>query len=699
MKSKYIKFLLPVIAIVFVAFTIFQAGRKEKVLLEVLSRSLAVGHFEAYKVNDDLSKRVYEKYIEKLDYGKRYFLKEDIEKLEKYKFKIDDEINNKTFELFNLSVDLIEQRIGETEKIYSKILEKPINFNKKETYETDYEKLEYSKNKKDRYEKWRKSLKYQVLLRLDRLLTIQENAIEDKDTAYKILSFAKLEEKARTKIRDDYKELFRRLNKQTEKDRFSAYLNSITESYDPHTQYMPPKEKKNFDIRMSGKLEGIGAQLQEITGGYTKVSRIIPGSASWKQGELKAGDIILKVAQADAEPISIVDMRLDDAVTYIRGKKGTEVRLTVKKHDGTIKVIPIIRDIVILEETYAKSAILKTKNSTKKVGYIYLPSFYVDFNDNNGRHCSKDIEKEVEKLKNENVNGIIIDLRNNGGGSLQDVVDMAGLFIKKGPIVQVKSRYGKPYILKDKDSKIQYNGKLIIMVNTLSASASEILAAALQDYNRALIVGTPTTYGKGTVQRIISLDQMLSSGFDDVKPLGSLRLTTQKFYRINGGATQLKGVVPDVILPDIYDYVDIGERELDDVIPWDEILPANYEQWQKEKYVTNSIIDNSKKRIKNNKTFNLVVENSKRLKKQTDETIVDLNLKKYRTKNKNKKEESKKFENMFKENTKLKISSLGVDLDKIKGDSTKIASSKEWIKALNKDVYIEEVVNIFNDMK
>ena len=699
MKTRHIKILLPIFAVVFVAFTIFQTGRKEKVLLEVLSRSLAVGHFETYQVNDELSKHIYEKYLEKLDYGKRYFLKEDIEKFEKYKLKIDNEINNKTFELFNLSSNLIEKRIKEVEAIYPKILEKPINFNKKETYETDYKKLKFAKNKKERYEKWRKSLKYQVLLRLDRLLTIQENAIEDKDTAYKVLSFEELEKKARIKIRDDYKELFRRLNKQTEKDRFSAYLNSITESYDPHTSYMPPKEKKNFDIRMSGKLEGIGAQLQGITGGYTKVSRIIPGSASWKQGELKAGDIILKVAQADAEPISIVDMRLDDAVTYIRGKKGTEVKLTVKKTNGTIKVISIIRDIVILEETYAKSAILKPENSNKKVGYIYLPSFYVDFNDANARHSSKDIEEEVEKLKNENVNGIIIDLRNNGGGSLQDVVDMAGLFIKKGPIVQIKSRYGKPYILKDKDKKVQYNGKLIIMVNTLSASASEILSAALQDYNRAIIVGTPTTYGKGTVQRIISLDQMVSKGNEDLKPLGSLKLTTQKFYRINGGATQLKGVVPDIILPDIYDYVDIGERELDDVIPWDEILPADYEKWQKKKYVTNSIIENSKKRVANNKTFELIIESSKKLEKQKNETVVNLNLKKYRINNKKTKEKSKKYENLFKENTKLKISSLKVDLDRIKGDSIKIAGSKEWIKALNKDVYIEEAVNIFNDMK
>ncbi|MBN1251181.1 MAG: carboxy terminal-processing peptidase [Bacteroidales bacterium] len=698
MKAKYIKFLLPAFVVFLFAFTVFQAGRKEKVLMEVLSKSLSAGHFEAYKINDELSEKLYNKYIDRLDYGKRYLLKEDIDKLKKYKFKIDDEINEGSFDFFNLSVEIIEKRIKEAEEIYPAVLEKPFNFEINEVYETDPEKLDYPKNEKERLERWTKSLKYQVLLRIDDLLTIQENAINDKDTSYKVLAFAEIEENARKKILDDYNELFRRINKQDENDRLSAYLNSLTASYDPHTEYMPPEDKKNFDIRMSGKLEGIGAQLQEING-YIKVANIVPGSASWRQGKLKAGDIILKVAEGEADPISIVDMKIDDAVSYIRGKKGTEVRLTIKKPDGTITVIPIIRDIVVLEETFAKSAILQAENSDKKYGYIYLPKFYVDFDDMNGRHCSKDVEIEVEKLKSENVDGIIIDLRNNGGGSLSDVVDMAGLFVKDGPIVQVKSRYGFPYVLKDNGPEIQYDGKLIVMVNTLSASASEILAAALQDYKRALIVGAPTTYGKGTVQRIINLDQMLESGFDDVKPLGALKLTTQKFYRINGGATQLKGVVPDIILPDIYDYIEIGERELDGVIPWDEIEPAKFHTWQNSIENKSSLVDNSKSRVQKSSTFNLIVENSKILKEQRDISISDLNLKKYREEQKLKNKKAEKFENLFKDNTSLKVSSLKIDLDKIIGDTLKLADSKNWVKDLNKDVYIEEVVNILKEMK
>ncbi|MCF6243169.1 MAG: carboxy terminal-processing peptidase, partial [Bacteroidales bacterium] len=527
----------------------------------------------------------------------------------------------------------------------------------------------------------------------------QENAISDKDTSYKVMPFDSLEAKARQQVAEDYKQMFRRLHQQTEKDRMNAYLNAFVQSYDPHSEYMSPKEKKNFDIRMSGQFEGIGASLQELNNGYIKVARIIPGSASWRQGELKAGDIILKVAQGDKDPISIVGMRLDDAVQYIRGKKGTEVRLTVKKPDNSIVVIPIVRDVVILEETYAKSAILKDKNSNFKAGYIYLPSFYVDFKNRNGRHCSKDVEIEINKLKKEGVDGIILDLRYNGGGSLQDVVEMAGLFIDKGPIVQVKGRYGKPYILKDSDPKLQYEGKLIIMVNKLSASASEIMAAAMQDYGRAVIVGSPVTYGKGTVQKIVNLDQMLNRNYDDLKPLGNMRLTIQKFYRINGGATQLRGVKADIILPDIYAGIDIGESELDNVIPWDEIQPAQYTKWKHPITNLDEVKTESAKRVSANKDFNLIKQNAQRMKEQKENTVVNLNLEKYRASQKKIKEETKKYENVFKEKTSLQALILSADREQMQTDSIKKASFKDWTKNIEKDGYIEETVKILESLK
>ena len=670
MKRKFLKFFFPIVLLGIFAFTFYSSGKREKVLLQALSQSLAAGHFESHSLNKEMSERVYNLYLDGLDYSKRYLLKEDVKKLEKFRSILGEEIRHTRYDFFALSVEMIEGRIKETESIYKEVLENPFDFKKNEEFETDPEKIDFPKNEKERYERWRKLLKYQTMLKLDRLLNIQETAIEDKDTAYKVLKFSELEKKARGDVKNDYKELYRRLYKLNEKDRLSVYLNAFTGSFDPHSEYMPPKDKENFDIRMSGQLEGIGATLTEQKG-YVKVVRIVPGSPSWKQGELKANDLILKVAQGDSTPVSVVDMRLDDAVQLIRGKKGTEVKLTVKKPDNSIIVIPIIRDIVVIEETYAKSAILQVEGSTKRYGYINLPSFYVDFNNRNGRRCSKDVEIEIEKLKGEDVDGVILDLRHNGGGSLTDVVEMAGYFIKNGPIVQVKSRIGDPYILKNRDSRIQYDGDLVVMVNTLSASASEILAAAMQDYGRAIVIGAPKTYGKGTVQRIIDLDQVVSGSYSDVKPLGALRLTTQKFYRVNGGATQLKGVIPDIILPDVYGAMEIGERELTNVMPWDEIAPAGYQKWPLPIENMSELKASSDKRIADNEVFNKVKENSLRLKKQKDMTEYTLNLDGYRSEQKKLNEEAKKYNKMLEAKTRLKAISLKEDIKNFGNDSTK----------------------------
>ncbi len=697
MKKKILTVFFPVVLLGIFAFTLYNSGKREKILLQALSQTLAAGHFENYALDKEMSEKVYDLYIERLDYSKRYLLKEDLKKLEKFRFILGEEIKQANYDFFDLSVEMIEGRIKETESIYKQVLKNPFDFKKNEEFETDAEKLDFAKNEKERYERWRKLLKYQTMLKLDRLLTIQETAIKDKDTTYKVLNFSELEEKARGDVENDYNDLYHRLYKLNENDRLATYLNAFTGSYDPHSEYMPPRDKENFDIRMSGQLEGIGATLTEQKG-YVKVARIVPGSPSWKQGELKSNDLILKVAQGDSTPVSIVDMRLDDAVQLIRGKKGTEVRLTVKKPDNSIVVIPIIRDIVVIEETYAKSAILQVDGSSKRYGYINLPSFYVDFNNRNGRRCSEDVEIEIEKLKAEDVDGIILDLRLNGGGSLTDVVDMAGFFIKNGPIVQVKSRIGDPYILKDRDSRIQYDGDLVVMVNTLSASASEILAAAMQDYGRAIIVGAPSTYGKGTVQRIIDLDQVVSDSYSDVKPLGALRITIQKFYRVNGGATQLKGVVPDIILPDIYGSMDIGERELTNVMPWDEIPPADYQKWPLPIENMTDLKANSSKRVADNEVFNKVKENSLRLKKHGDITTYSLNLEMYREKQEKLNKEAEKFNKMLEADTKLKAFSLQEDLREFGSDTTKIKTAENWRKDLQKDAYLEEAVFVMQDI-
>ena len=698
MKRKLIIYFLPFFILGVFSFGVYQSGKKEKVLLDILSKSLAVSHYEKAVYDKNFSQKLYNLYMKNLDVRKLFLLKDDVDKLSKYKNKLDAEIEETNYDFFDLSTQIMNARVKECEMFYQEILDKPFNFDEAETIETDPEKLDFSKNEKERHERWRKLLKYQTLIKLDDLLSKQEDAEKSKDTSYKVMKFSDLEQKAREKTGNDYKEYFHRLSMEDDNDHLSTYLNSYVGTFDPHSEYMPPKDKANFDIHMSGQLEGIGAQLYEQNG-YIKVSHIVPGSPSWKDGELKAGDIILKVAQGELEPVSVVDMKIDDAVQMIRGKKGTEVKLTVKKPDGSIINVALIRDIVILEETYAKSSVLQLDGSKSRIGYIYLPGFYADFNNRKGRRSAVDVAAELEKLKKDQVDGIILDLRNNGGGSLQDAIEMSGLFIKSGPIVQVKSRENEPYILTDRDPRIQYDGKLIVMVNTLSASASEILAAAMQDYGRAVLVGAPSTYGKGTVQTFIELDDIVSNSYSEMKPFGALKITIQKFYRIDGGATQLKGVIPDVILPDLYGALDLGEKELDNAMKWDEIRPADYTKWPIPVSNLPEVKELSKERVLKNKTFNLISENSQRLKRQSDISEYSLNLKEYRAMQDKLKDDAKKFDKMLDNDTHLNASLCSDDYRAFEGDSIKMASAKLWSKDLKKDVYIEETLKIMSDIK
>ncbi len=713
MNKRIIMYSLPIVLVLFLAFNIYRIANnpRKQILLQVINHVLSLGHFEELDLDEQFSERIYKLYLDKLDYAKRFLLKEDIDKLKQYRGKLSDEIRNTKYTFFELSTDIIKQRIKETELIYEKVLSEPFNFNKKEKFETDFEKLNFPKNEKERYNRWRKLIKYQALQRYNLKLDIQESAIKSNDTSFVIKSKKDMEAEVRKELTNDYKEMYRRYNQLNDKDWLSMYLNSFAGSYDPHTDYMQPKTKENFDIMMSGKLEGIGATLSSQKG-YVKVVKIVPGSPSWKQGELKEEDIILKVAQGKNPPVSIVDMRLDDAVKLIRGKKGTEVRLTVKKPDNTITIIPIIRDVIVLEETYAKSAIIQPKGSNKRYGYIDLPSFYVDFKHiRKGRHCSDDIAIEIEKLKREDVDGIIMDLRNNGGGSLKDVVKISGLFIKDGPIVQVKARKGDAQILKDRDRRIQYDGKLVILVNMFSASASEILSAAMQDYKRAVIVGEMKTHGKGTVQNLIDLDRMINTSLPDIKPLGTLRLTIQKFFRINGGSTQLRGVVPDVILPSINSAYDIGEKYLPHALPWTKIEAAPYQKWSLPVINMEEIKAKSRKRIDTSKVFQTIIRNTNRIKDEKKNTIVSLNLKNFRDKQKHLSEESKKYKEIVSAKTSLSSFMLKEDKHNFETliqkeisenepvDSSKLISRKRWISNLTKDPYIEEAVYVMGDMK
>ncbi|HEX8548577.1 MAG TPA: carboxy terminal-processing peptidase [Cytophagaceae bacterium] len=666
---------------------------KDKVLMSIMLHSLNSGHFHPKEINNDFSKKAFDLYLKSLDVNKKFLVQSDIEKFKKFETEIDNEINAGTFQFFDLSMQVLDERVKEAESYYKEILSKPFNFSIQELVELDGDKLPFAKDKNDLKENWRKYLKYQTLIRLDELMDVQEKAREKKDTVIKVKTFAVMEQEAREKVLKSQNDWFHRLKQLDKNDRLSQYINSIVSTYDPHTNYFPPKEKENFDIALSGQLEGIGATLQEKDG-YIKVLNIVPGSASWKQGQLKVGDVILKVGQAGQEPVDIVDMRIDDAVKLIRGKKGSEVRLTVKKIDASIVIIPIIRDIVVLEETYAKSAVL---DNGKKVGYIKLPQFYADFNGKGGRSSAEDVRKEIAKLQEDNVQGLILDLRNNGGGSLQDAVTMGGLFINRGPIVQIKSGRGAPNVLEDIDPAVQYNGPLVILVNEFSASASEILAAAIQDYKRGVIVGS-NTFGKGTVQRLIDLDEYLPENFEKAKPLGAVKLTTQKFYRVNGGATQLKGVAPDVTLPDSYTYLEMGEKELEYPMPWDEISAAKYQSSDRIKNIE-EIKKNSKLRIASNSAFQLEDENGKRLKAQSGKSSFQLNLEKFREEQHKIQKEAKKFENVFKEIPGLNVQSTISDAKNMPKDTAQVESLKAWQKNIKKDPYIFESMAILKEMK
>lgn len=690
---KYSSLLLIVFLFGFCLPTSVKDTGKRGVLQRTMMVSLKQGHYVDVKIDDKFSKKVFGLYIEYLDFNKKFLIEEDIKKLSEYETKLDDQIEAGQFEFFKLSNKLINQRITEAQSYYQDILAKPFDFSKDEELELDAEKISFAEDKKALKEMWRKAVKYQTLARIIELEERQES-----DSTAEKKEFAVLEKEAREKVLKSNDDWFKRMSKMEEEDRFNTYMKAITSAYDPHTTYYPPKEKEDFDIGISGQLEGIGATLQEKDG-YIKVVRIVPGSASWKQGQLKAGDIILMVGQSDEEPVDIVDMRLDNAVRLIRGPKGTVVKLTVKKVDGTKQVIPIIRDVVVLEETYAKSAVVKDKNIGKKIGYIKLPKFYADFSRSGGRSCSGDVKKEVLKLKAEGIDGIVLDLRDNGGGSLQDVVDMAGLFFNSGPVVQVKARTGDPYVLGDTDPTVVYDGPFVILTNTLSASASEIMAACIQDYGRGVIIGSSSTYGKGTVQRILDLDNLLLPDDAKYKPIGSIKLTTQKFYRVNGGATQLKGVVPDIILPDEYSYIDIGEREVDYSMPWDEIRKVNYASGTNDVSNMSQIKKNSAARIKENETFTMIDESAKLLRKHRDQTVMSLNIEKHKAYLEQIDKENEKYKDIEKEIESIEVSILKEDRDVITSDSTKLTSFNDWAKLLKKDAYLNEALQVINEIE
>lgn len=688
-------FFLSVLAIVFLAAAYFPKvdnTEKEAVLMRTILRGLDQLHYQPQQINNQFSEKVYDLYLDQIDGAKRFLTQEDVDKLIPFKSQIDDEALQGTYEFFNLSLELLTAGLEKTQGYYREFLDHPFDYTADESLELDGDKRNYASNDADLKEYWRKYLKFETLTRINDKLEEQEGKGEEAEKK----SFEDLDEEAREDVLKLFNDWYDRMGKLKRADRLSFYLNAMTSIYDPHTNYLQPIDKENFNIRFSGRLEGIGARLM-TDGDYTKVSDIVVGGPAWKGKELEENDIIQSVAQGNEEPVDIKGMVINDVVQMVRGDKGTEVRLNVKKVDGTVKTISIIRDIVVIDERFAKSLILDGAEEGERVGYIWLPSFYADFQNRDGRFCAKDVEAEVEKLKAEKVDGIVLDLRNNGGGSLRDVVKMSGLFIEEGPIVQVKSRDHSPEVLKDVDPRVKYDGPMIVMTNSFSASASEILAAALQDYGRAVIVGSKSTFGKGTVQRFIDLDRTIR-GFDEVKPLGEIKLTTQKFYRINGGSTQLKGVTPDIILPDSYHYIKTGEKEQEYAMEWTEIPAVKYEQKVVKLNKLDKIKAKSEERVSNSAVFQKILNNAERLKSQREETSYPLNLTAYQKFEETQETEAAKFKDMFKDVVNRGVKNLEVDVPSIHADESKLARNEDWIKSVSKDVYIKETLNIMHDM-
>ncbi|MGO4912322.1 carboxy terminal-processing peptidase [Leeuwenhoekiella sp. W20_SRS_FM14] len=666
---------------------------KDKVLISLISYVLEKGHYDAKEFNDEFSEQVFKDFVTALDPLKRYFLQSDIKEFEVYKFEIDDQIRKEDITFFDLAYTRLRQRMEESKEIYIDILDKPFDYTENETIDTDYENLEYAKNRKELKDRWRSQLKFSTIgVYYDR---IEEEAKKEKDSSgYKALSNAELEKESRESTKKSYIEYFEFTDDFDREDYFSVYINSIVEEFDPHTAYFAPVDKDRFDMQMSGQFQGIGARLQKKSNEIS-ITEVISGGPAWRGEELEEGDIILKVKQEKEEvATSVVGMRLDDAVELIKGPKGTVVTLNVKKKDGTIKNIAITRDVVELEETYAKSTTVEKNDRT--YGVINLPKFYFDMQNAEERNAATDVKKEIIRLNEEGADGLVIDLRNNGGGSLSTVVDIAGLFIKEGPVVQVKSNGAESEILQDKDPEIIWDKPLVILVNEISASASEILAAAMQDYKRAVILGSKQTYGKGTVQNVYDLNRWLRQ--NDLGDMGALKITTQKFYRINGGSTQLEGVKSDVVVPDKYSYIDIGEKDLENPLPWDKIAAADYKVWDGyiDYYQT---INSSKKRMAQNEYLKLVEENAKWIKSKQDDSIWPLNFEAYKSKMEINVAEAKRFDGLRDYNSNLTFKSLPYETQLFKSDTTLAQKRERWHAELAKDVYMEEAINVLEDLK
>jgi carboxyl-terminal processing protease len=679
------------LGVVLIAFKTFdkQNGELPEVrhrkLLSTIGHLLETEHYSPRKIDDEFSRDVFNGFLKTLDPEKNIFLNTDIQALQIYQNKIDEEIHGADI-LFEPAVSAIyEKRLVEARKIFETIIQTPFDFNIDDSVLLDIENKKAPINEEDRYKNWYQILKYKSLDRYANLVEDRErNKTKEK---FVVKADSTLEREARGTVKKEYAKRFERLEKTFDKEkRFETFLNTITGLMDPHTDYFAPVEKRSFTEQMSGTFYGIGAQLTQDDNGI-KIASIQPGGAAWKSGQLVVNDVITKVGQGSEEPVDVTGYETTDAVKLIRGNLGSEVRLTIRKPDGSTKVVSLKREKIILDEGFARSAIIQKGND--KYGYILLPDFYADFDREEGARCARDVAKEIEKLKAEKVKGIAIDIRYNGGGSLYEVVQMAGLFIDQGPIVQIRNKEGRSQILADEVPGTIYNGPLVVMVNEFSASASEIFAGAIQDYKRGIIMGSTSTYGKGTVQRNVAFGKPL----DDMgiqTEYGAVKLTFQKFYRVTGSSTQKKGVVPDVIFPDEYEFLKYREKDNASALPWDEMERAKFQVWPNNAGIA-AIAAKANEKIANDTAITEFKKTLQWVSTQMDRPV-SLKLDKYVTYRKELMVNMRINDNRIKLKDSMQVTSLKADYNKFYNnpDKTKQDRYQAWLKMVAKDAQVNE---------
>jgi carboxyl-terminal processing protease len=547
-------------------------------------------HVLGKPIDDSTSKEAFQHLVEDLDSAKLFLLAGDVEQLARFEADIDDELRAGDLVLGRKASALLASRRRVVGDIIAGILAKPLDFTTNDSIETEPKKRAFCKSDAELTARWRDVLKLQVLQRTQELEDILEKRKQPKTPEKSVdpddakreaaaeralgeipTTFEGRRDKVQKELATRYATQFTRRSVTDNLEPTRTFINAVNEAFDPHTAYLPPQEEADLGIALTGRLEGIGATLREQDH-YIQVNDLVPGGAAWQQGKLDIGDLIMAVAQDGQDPVDVIDMPIGQVVSMIRGPKGTVVILTVKKADGSVKTISITRDIVRIEAAYARGAILKTKGGGD-VGYVHLPSFYGDSRKPGERNATGDMRAVLTQLTKKGVTSLVFDLRGNGGGLLTHARDITGLFVKEGPVVQTKDGKGAVEVLRDDDPSVAFSGNVVVLVDRFCASAAEIVAGALQDYERAVVVGTSATHGKGTVQAVIDLDRQLRPNAD---PLGLYKVTVQGYYRVSGGSTQLKGVVPDILLPDPTSFIESGERTLPHAIPWTKIQPVPF---------------------------------------------------------------------------------------------------------------------------